>query len=552
MAVPSDDAVDRYVSTGGTVYNYNFKIDDQTHITVSAGGITLALGSQYTVSGVGNSAGGSVTLLTAQAIGVIVVLLRNQPIGHDSTYVRTEVYDPLKVSTDFDKQTMVSQMLREQIGRSPKFARGSAYSEMVFPEPGGDDTVVGWTGGLLRNKTLVTSAGLVIAARSVKDFGARGDGSHDDTSAFINAFASELTVFVPAGNYKLTAGLTTPAVNNFALYGDGWGSRLIMHHASAPIITLAAGQNAHRVESLYLDRDIAATAGGNGINATLTLNYALLRDLRIANQYNGVSLGPTGFSLMQDCICEYNYHDGVQILNTASDGVCQWSLRNVACFQNDLHGFFIASIAGPGQMTLGTFERLTTFANNGFGLSVLGLVAVPIQGFRLQGGFLGADGDNEVSIDSFGDQHVIRDVFVEGSGTIATGRTLATPATNAGNGIAIGTNNVGVSVDGCHSSMNSSNGFTSGATNALFTSNVARNNGIALIANQRNGFLILAGRATLNSNRSGNVVTPAQFDGIRSLVDDVLVVGNDLSNNASAGFNQTVPVVNSVIANNRT
>ena len=57
---------------------------------------------------------------------------------------------------------------------------------------------------------------------SVKDFGAVGDGTTDDTTALqnaINAVASGGGVYFPAGVYKITSGLTI-STNTIRLYGD--------------------------------------------------------------------------------------------------------------------------------------------------------------------------------------------------------------------------------------------------------------------------------------------------------------------------------------------
>ena len=59
---------------------------------------------------------------------------------------------------------------------------------------------------------------------SVKDFGAVGDGTTDDTSAFTNAIASLGSIggkiYVPAGNYKVTS--TIYLTSGVSLIGDGY------------------------------------------------------------------------------------------------------------------------------------------------------------------------------------------------------------------------------------------------------------------------------------------------------------------------------------------
>lgn len=54
---------------------------------------------------------------------------------------------------------------------------------------------------------------------NVKDYGARGDGTTDDTTAFVNAGATGRPVYVPGGTYKITAPATTLPAGKF--YGSG-------------------------------------------------------------------------------------------------------------------------------------------------------------------------------------------------------------------------------------------------------------------------------------------------------------------------------------------
>lgn len=65
---------------------------------------------------------------------------------------------------------------------------------------------------------------------NVKDFGAKGDGTTDDTAAIQNAITtagvSGGVVFFPPGTYKVTTGLTTTSLNNITLRGSGKSSTL--------------------------------------------------------------------------------------------------------------------------------------------------------------------------------------------------------------------------------------------------------------------------------------------------------------------------------------
>ena len=70
---------------------------------------------------------------------------------------------------------------------------------------------------------------------SVKDFGAVGNGSVDDTTAFTKALAyadqNYNCIYVPAGNYKLTSGFTLTAA--LSIFGDGPSLSILEPHFDA-------------------------------------------------------------------------------------------------------------------------------------------------------------------------------------------------------------------------------------------------------------------------------------------------------------------------------
>lgn len=71
--------------------------------------------------------------------------------------------------------------------------------------------------------TKVTYAMIQGAPVNVMDYGAKGDGTTDDTAAIqsaINALANGGNLYVPAGRYKLTNQINVPYTIN--IYGDGW------------------------------------------------------------------------------------------------------------------------------------------------------------------------------------------------------------------------------------------------------------------------------------------------------------------------------------------
>ena len=138
----------------------------------------------------------------------------------------------------------------------------------------------------------------------VTDFGAKGDGTTDDTNAFQTAIDSAAvqggTVHIPAGNYKITQTLNVPG--GVQLKGDGLGNSLDANNNSAPGSRISFyGSNVFALEFLgdYVGcRNMTVVdAGGlaaGGINLSVE-NFgssvgATFNDLFLLDFSNGTSL----------------------------------------------------------------------------------------------------------------------------------------------------------------------------------------------------------------------------------------------------------------------
>lgn len=74
----------------------------------------------------------------------------------------------------------------------------------------------------------------VFAAANVKDYGAYGDGSHDDTGAINAAINADNAVYFPPGRYwyQSASRMQLPGIKSYRLYGDGAGNSIIEFHRS--------------------------------------------------------------------------------------------------------------------------------------------------------------------------------------------------------------------------------------------------------------------------------------------------------------------------------
>ncbi|PKR87410.1 hypothetical protein CXZ10_20410 [Pleomorphomonas diazotrophica] len=113
-----------YACNGATThFPYAFKIYDAAHIRViltDAEGIetTLALGTDYTVAGVGEAGGGAVDTALAYPAGCLVTLILNVPFTQEIDLENQGAYFAETIERAIDQQTQMSLQLKEQVARA--------------------------------------------------------------------------------------------------------------------------------------------------------------------------------------------------------------------------------------------------------------------------------------------------------------------------------------------------------------------------------------------------------------------------------------------------
>ena len=137
MTISTTTIKNSYSGNGSTsVFNYTFKITDEDHITViirtnSTGAeTTKTKTTHYTVSGVGNSGGGSVTFSSGNipTASETVLLRRDTPKTQGLDLIENDPMPAENIETAYDKLTAISQELQEQIDRSIKVSKTSTIT----------------------------------------------------------------------------------------------------------------------------------------------------------------------------------------------------------------------------------------------------------------------------------------------------------------------------------------------------------------------------------------------------------------------------------------
>lgn len=195
-----------------TEFDYPFPIFADTDLKVYVGETLKTITTHYTVSGVGDDDGGTVTFLTAMTGGEIVTLYRDTTIERVTDFQQNGPNRSAALNDELDRVTVVQQELRSMIDRCLRLSRLSTASDTsaelaplanwleryVYINAGGEPepaAVVTGTisqsiiGALLYPQiTAESSAGVTPSSYAyppgdVRRYGGVGDNSTDNTAA---------------------------------------------------------------------------------------------------------------------------------------------------------------------------------------------------------------------------------------------------------------------------------------------------------------------------------------------------------------------------------
>jgi hypothetical protein len=380
---------------------------------------------------------------------------------------------------------------------------------------------------------------------NVHDFGARGDGVTDDTAAINAALATCSPVFFPPGTYN-TTGSHVIACNGQVIWGTGPGASIInCISSSAPVFTVNVSLSWTGFREIGIWRNggywaggggAAAVVGGNGIVYNNTGSNALIQNVVLNNHYVGLVLGNTDISVVDNVWIEGCASHGV-MFDSTHGGALQWRLCNMVSQANNGHGYYVPANPGGASCVMGEWSDLSTFANSGYGMVVLGTSDAQVYDLRITSGFIGADAAGELYLDTYGDNHKIIGLFTELAGNESNGRGLLKPAPHSGMGINVTANNRNVMLEGVVASAHSEHGFLIAGAETLMVGCRAASSGIAHTGG-RNGVNHLGGVLMMSGCRSGNTIGGTdQLYGVATYDGSKLgVVGCDLRGNTTAAL----------------
>jgi hypothetical protein len=389
-----------------------------------------------------------------------------------------------------------------QAARAASGSAATAASLLSFTAAG--------TGGV--NRSLFSKLSDTV---SVKDFGAVGDGTTNDTAAFNAALAAYETVIVPPGTYALGTAILMSKSDRNRLIGAGQLFTTLKNTNTSGAVIETHCTGIFEIEGLTLTRTATADASAHGIQQVATCGYGTIRDVFITRQHFGIVAGGMTYGLMDRCFSTANLADGILVVGTGG-APTQWQLTNIGVTGNDGNGILVKSFDNT-NVTLGEpWMNITSYANTGYGICFQGSASYCIYDIAVHGGFLGSDGAGEILLDTYeGGATVpalISHIQLEAAGMFPTGSAGTTAASHTAHGIYITQNNTSVNLTGISINGVAQNGIRTSCPSTIINGASIVNCGQA--AGERNGIYVENGTAVITNSSIGNVSSTRQEYGI--------------------------------------
>lgn len=194
-----------------TVFAYDFRILDQTHIVVTlknAANVETVqtLTTNYTVSGVGTASGGNITMGVAPASGEQLTFSRAVPQTQEVDLANRGGVQPEILEGAYDKLTQLSQDKVELLNRMPRFPVSSALTDIELPLT------------LTANTALVVNAagtGYTTGPTTAQISSAESDAAAAAASAV--TAANEASAAMPKYTFSTTTTVADPGVGKLRL-----------------------------------------------------------------------------------------------------------------------------------------------------------------------------------------------------------------------------------------------------------------------------------------------------------------------------------------------
>lgn len=234
---------------------------------------TKTITSHYTVSGAGQVAGGTVTMVTAPASGTTLIIYRDPSKLQDLDLRNNAPLPADEVEAKLDRLTMITQRLGEQVSRCLRMTDGNPTSvNMTLPTtlaassvPVLNATGTGWSLSTLSASAADLSA-LTGGGNTTLHFHDADRARSNHTGTQLASTISDFTAAVELISTATPAANKIPEADGSGKLAAGWLSEIANANVSA-----TAGILLTKLESIATDKLLGRTSSGSGAIEQLTI-----------------------------------------------------------------------------------------------------------------------------------------------------------------------------------------------------------------------------------------------------------------------------------------
>lgn len=181
---------------------------------------------------------------------------------------------------------------------------------------------------------------------SAFDYGAKGDGVTDDSSAIQAALNTGKQVFLPAGEYVLLTGLVVP--DGGALYGESLSSTILLPALTVNAVTFSSGR-AGRLERVSINYSGSSTVTGIAIDIPDGAMSTNVREVYVTAPLTGLRIGNCQGSTVENFDCWYFVSKGIHINDNFNDCFFDKIFLNGAVYNSSTLGVASVGIYTQGK-----------------------------------------------------------------------------------------------------------------------------------------------------------------------------------------------------------
>ncbi len=321
MTVQNENYREDYDGNDSTTsFPVSFYFLDETHLQVlllDAAGVSTEqiLNTDYTVTGAGNPAGGTVDMVVAPATGEQLTIIRDVPLTQTHDYIENDNFPADSHETALDKLTMIVQQQQEEIDRT--FRVAAAYeTDMDFEMIPEANELLAWNS---TGTKIITASAAQIEFEIDKLY-------YDKTDIKVQAISDGAKIFGNLSFDVASSPVTVKFDGSDTIMTLTGGAGIDLYYNNAVTLRTQAGgihvlDSSGSVPSITLFADNGTTALGrlrSNVGRVELATSDLLSDIRL-EQNDGVDINYFIWCRAAGAIELYNA--GAKVFSTRSTGI---------------------------------------------------------------------------------------------------------------------------------------------------------------------------------------------------------------------------------------